>query len=75
MNVLTLSFKMSSNTNDAGTFTGDSTLVAADGTQYASQALALGSGEGQSYVASSPANPITGTLSCSQGTLKVIFGF
>lgn len=75
MNILTMSFIMSTADGDAGTFTGDGTLVAEDGTQYPSQAGALGAGEGQSYLASSPRNPITGTLAATTGTMKVIFGF
>lgn len=73
MNIQRLSYKMSNGASDAGTFTGNATIKNAAGTDQASQAVALGPGEGDTFISGSPEQPIDGlSFSVTTGTLRFI---
>lgn len=75
MNIRVVSFKMSSDTNDAATMTGNLTIKNASGTDQASEALAIGAGEGDTIISGSPAQPIDGiSFTVTQGTLRLQLG-
>lgn len=73
MEVLKVTFKMSSGASDAGTFQGNGTIRDGSGTELTSQAISLGPSEGFVLQSASTQQPINGlTLSCTTGTLKVV---
>ena len=75
MGVMSLSFLMSSDTGDNGTYLGNAQLVDSTGTILDSEPVELGPGQGQDYISSTSAQPLDGyTLTCVKGTLKIIIG-